>query len=216
MAVRTVPHDGSTSEWLSRRLAKLWQSFAGLLDALRLGRVQQRRRLQRGTKQAVAVVGLLLLLLLLLGLLLLLLLLLLLGLAKQAGASILLLLRLAKQAGAGTRLLLLLLRLSKEAGAGILLRLSRGGAEEGICRRSGGGTVAEQAGLGRVLLRCLLLLRLAKETASGRSGASKQGASLLLSTTQISKAERHGSAWTQEGATKTQADTRAGCEGERE
>jgi hypothetical protein len=214
MAVRTVPHDGSTSEWLSRRLAKLWQSFTGLLDALRLDRVQHRRWLQRGTKQAVAVVGLLLLLLLL-GLLLLLLLLL--GLAKQAGASILLLLGLAKQAGAGILLLLLLLRLSKEAGAGILLRLGRGGAEEGVCLRSGGGAVAEQAGLGRVLLRCLLLLlRLAKETASGRSGASKQGAGLLLSTTQISKAERHGSAWTQEGATKTQADTRAGCEGERE
>jgi hypothetical protein len=214
MAVRTVPHDGSTSEWLSRRLAKLWQSFTGLLDALRLDRVQHRRWLQRGTKQAVAVVGLLLLLLLL-GLLLLLLLLLL-GLAKQAGASILLLLGLAEQAGAGILLLLLLLRLSKEAGAGILLRLGRGGAEEGICLRSGGSAVAEQAGLGRVLLRCLLLLRLAKETASGRSGASKQGAGLLLSTTQISKAERHGSAWTQEGATKTQADTRAGCEGERE
>jgi hypothetical protein len=213
MAVRTVPHDGSTSEWLSRRLAKLWQSFTGLLDALRLDRVQHRRWLQCGTKQAVAVVGLLLLLLLL-GLLLLLLLLL--GLAKQAGASILLLLGLAKQAGAGILLLLLLLRLSKEAGAGILLRLGRGGAEEGICLRCGGGAVAEQAGLGRVLLRCLLLLRLAKETASGRSGASKQGAGLLLSTTQISKAERHGSAWTQEGATKTQADTRAGCEGERE
>jgi hypothetical protein len=197
MAVRTVPHDGSTSEWLSRRLAKLWQSFTGLLDALRLDRVQHRRWLQRGTKQAVAVVGLLLLLLLRL-----LLLLLLLRLAKQAGASILL-------------LLLLLWRLSKEAGAGILLRLRRGAAEEGVRLGSGGGAVAKKAGLGRVLLLCLLL-RLAKETASGRSGASKQGAGLLLSTAQISKAERHGSAWTQEGATKTQADTRAGCEGERE
>jgi hypothetical protein len=182
MAVRTVPHDGSTSEWLSRRLAKLWQSFTGLLDALRLDRVQHRRWLQRGTKQAVAVVGLLLLLLLRLLLLL---------------------------------LLLLLLRLAKQAGAGILLRLRRGATEEGVRLGSGGGAVAKKAGLGRVLLLCLLL-RLAKETASGRSGASKQGAGLLLSTAQISKAERHGSAWTQEGATKTQADTRGGCEGERE